>query len=355
MGRSPREERRRRRRSSSAFGGAVEEPFCTPVEFAGRAAPDVLIVSDLPLQVPRSSLQPLQFTDAIRFVLARRDFRAGRYTVGYQSCDDSSVRTGEASPTPWTPATCRRSARAYSSAFRVVGVIGPYSSSCAAHLLPLLGRARDGPIATISASATAVGLTRDGPGSLPGEPATYYPSGVRHFARVVAADNVQGAAAVVMARRLGVRRLYVLDDEEPYGIGVAETVRRTARRLGVEVTGSGHWNFRDRNYRSLARRIQRSRAGGVFAGGYSFLNGGRLLQDLRAVLGRRVHILAPDGFSGVPRSRRAGGLGRRGAGGQRRDPAPGKLAADRAPLLRGLPEGDRRRGGPVLAHHGSGG
>ena len=46
--------------------GAVEEPFCAPVEYAGRGAPQLLIVSDLPLQMPRSSLQPLQFTDAIR-------------------------------------------------------------------------------------------------------------------------------------------------------------------------------------------------------------------------------------------------------------------------------------------------
>lgn len=86
--------------------GAVEQPFCTPVEFAGNGRPQHLIVSDLPLQLPRSNLQPLQFTDAIRYVLARHDFRAGRYRLGYQSCDDSSVRSGEDTGNPWTPATC---------------------------------------------------------------------------------------------------------------------------------------------------------------------------------------------------------------------------------------------------------
>jgi len=277
--------------------GAVEAPFCTPVEFAGKGAPRFLIVSDLPLQAPRSSLQPLQFTDAVRFVLARRDFRAGRYTVGYQSCDESSVRSGEPTANLWTPATCRGNARAYVRASRVVGIIGPYNSGCAAFEIPLLNGARDGPLATISGSATAVGLTRGGPGALPGEPGKYYPSGVRNFARVVANDNVQGTAAVVMSRRLGVTRLYLLDDGEPYGIGVAETVRRTARRMGVEVAGSARWDFRDRDYRPLARRIERAGADGVFLAGYSFLNGSRLLRHLRAVLGRRVRILAPDGFS----------------------------------------------------------
>jgi ABC-type branched-subunit amino acid transport system substrate-binding protein/DNA-binding beta-propeller fold protein YncE len=277
--------------------GEVEQPFCTPVEFAGKGVPRLLIVSDLPLQTPRSSLQPLQFTDAIRFVLARRDFRAGRYTVGYQSCDDSSVRIGDPGATPWTPATCRRNARAYVNAPNVVGVIGPYNSGCAVFGIPVLNRARGGPLAMISGSATAVGLTRGGPGALPGEPEVYYPGGVRNFARVVAADNVQGAAGVVMAKRLGVRSLYVLDDEEPYGIGLAETVRRTARMTGVEVGGSASWDFRDRGYRLLARRIARSGADGVYVAGYWFYNGGGLLRDLRAVLGPRVAILAPDGFS----------------------------------------------------------
>jgi ABC-type branched-subunit amino acid transport system substrate-binding protein/streptogramin lyase len=277
--------------------GDVKQPFCSPVEYAGKGAPRFLIVSDFPLQVPRSSLQPLQFTDAIRFVLAQRDFRAGSHTVGYQSCDDSSVRIGDPTANPWTPATCRRNARAYSTAPGVVGVIGPYHSGCASFLIPILNRARDGPLALISGSATSVGLTRGGPGALPGEPETYYPSGVRNFARVVADDNVQGAAAVVMAKRLGVTKLYVLDDEEPYGAGLAQTVRRTATTLGLDVGGSGSWEAGDRSYRALARRIERSGADGVFLGGYLFENGGLLLRDLRAVLGRRVRILAPDAFS----------------------------------------------------------
>ena len=301
--------------------GAVEQPFCTPVEFAGNGKPQYLIVSDLPLQLPRSNLQPLQYTDAIRYVLARHDFRAGRYQLGYQSCDDSSVRSGEQTGNPWTPATCRRSARAYSNATSVIGVIGPYNSGCASFLIPLLSAARDGPLATISATATAVGLTRDGPGALPGEPQMYYPRGVRHFARVVAADDVQGAAAVLMARRLDVTRLYVLDDGDLYGIGVAKAVLRTAGKLGVAVAGSGRWDVRDRRYRGLARRIERSGADGVFLGGYSFNNGAALA----ARPARGPGTAHPDPGAGrlqrVPRHHRGGGRRRRGTLRQRREPA----------------------------------
>ena len=215
--------------------------------------------------------------------------------MGYQSCDHSIATLTE--PRNWTHASCRRNARALANAPIVLGVIGPFNSVCAAAQIPVLNRARGGALAEISGSATTVGLTHGGPGTRPGEPQSYYPRGVRNFARVVAADDVQGAADALMARRLGVRSLYVLDDQEPYGIAVAASVRKTARKLGVGIAGSGRWDFQARSFRRLAKRIGRSGADGVFLGGIVLGREWKLLEDLRAVLGRQVQILAPDGFS----------------------------------------------------------
>jgi ABC-type branched-subunit amino acid transport system substrate-binding protein/DNA-binding beta-propeller fold protein YncE len=273
--------------------GAISEGYCTPVEFTEDGKPRFVIVSDLPLQYPVGGTPTLQLADAVRFVLARRDFRAGRYSVGYQSCDHSTIGRGGG----WTPATCHRNARAVADAPIVLGVIGPYNSGCAAEEIPILNRARGGALAEISGSTTTVGLTHRGPGALPGEPESYYPRRVRNFARVVAADDVQGAADALMAKRLGVDRLYVLHDEEPYGVAIAANVRRAARELGLGIAGSGSWDVRDRSYRDLARRIERSGANGVFLGGIVPANGPAVVRDLHAVLGRRVQILAPDGFS----------------------------------------------------------
>jgi ABC-type branched-subunit amino acid transport system substrate-binding protein/DNA-binding beta-propeller fold protein YncE len=273
--------------------GAISESYCTPPEFAGEGRPRFLIVSDLPLQYPVGATPSLQFADAVRFVLARRDFTAGRYSVGFQSCDHSTLGRGGG----WTPATCRRNARAIADAPIVLGIVGPFNSGCVAEELPILGRARDGPLAAVSGSATVVGLTQRGPGSLPGEPRSYYPRGVRNFARVIAADDVQAAAVVMIAKRLGVRRLYVLNDLEGYGIAIAANVRAAARKLGVGIAGAAGWDVVDRGYRDLAQRIVRSGADGVFLGGILPAGGTRLVRDLRAVLGRRFPILAPDGFS----------------------------------------------------------
>ena len=279
-----------------AVPGAISEPFCSPVEFPQKGTPRLLIASDFPLQSGAGSFPTLQFTDAVRFALARREFRAGRYTVGYQSCDDSAI-VSERSYN-WTPATCRRNARAFADTPKVRGVIGPFDSGCAAFQIPVLNRAPGGPLAEISGSTTRVGLTRDGPGAVPGEPDAYYPRGVRSFARVVAADDVQGAAGAVMAQRLGVRRLYVLDDGEPsYGVPIARTVRRAARKLGLGIAGTGRWDPGDRSFGPLARKIAKSGADGVFLGGITDPDGATPVRDLRAALGRRVDILAPDGFS----------------------------------------------------------
>ena len=279
--------------------GSVSEPFCSGVEFGGRGAPRFVIASDYPLQHGGSPFPTLQLTDAVRFVLARRNFRAGAYSVGYQSCDDSNI--GRGGPYAWTPATCRRNARAYAGAPRVLGVIGPFESPCLAYQIPIHNRARRGPLAQVSGSATAVGLTHEAPGSRPREPDAYYPRGVRNFARVIAADDFQGAAATLMAKKLGIRRLFVLEDTTTYGIALAEMVRTAAPELGLTIAGTGRWDYRQRRFIRLAKAVERSGADGVFLGGVQPLeNQYTPISDLRRVLGGRVELIAPDGFADFP-------------------------------------------------------
>ena len=276
--------------------GDVSAPFCSGVEFGGEGRPRFVIVSDLPLQHGTGPFPTLQLSDAIRFVLAERRFRAGQYDIGYQSCDDSNV--GRGAPYAWTPATCRRNARAYADSPAVIGVIGTFESSCAALQIPILNRAPGGPLVEISGSTTLVGLTHAGPGTAPGEPDIYYPRGTRNFARVTAADDVQGAAVAVMAKRLGAKRLFVLQDTEPYGIAIAVQVLRSARRLGLEIAGTARWDYEDRDFTRLAQTVERSGADAVFLGGiFPIGEVGTPIRELRAALGRDALLLAPDGFS----------------------------------------------------------
>jgi branched-chain amino acid transport system substrate-binding protein len=268
---------------------------CSGLEFKGKGEPRYLIASDLPFQRQSDVGEILQLSDAIRFILARHRFRAGRYSVGYQSCDDSSPQTGS-----YDASKCRSNASAYAATRDILGVIGAYNSGCAADQIAVLAVAPAGPLGMISPAATYVGLTRSGPGSVPGEPQRYQPHGERSFVRIVAADDIQGAADAILAKRLGVERLYLLHDSSTYGLGIASNVRRAAIKLGVRIAGFTAWDPEATTYAGITQLIQRSGADAVFLGGsLTDSNGAAVVKSLRAALGQRVSILTPDGFTPI--------------------------------------------------------
>src|SRR5205085_938912 len=99
-----------------------------------------------------------------------------------------------------------------------------------------------GPLALTSPPTTEVGLTHRGPGSQPGEPQVYYPTGTRNFVRLAPSDDVQAAADVQLAQRLGLRRVFIAHDGfDPYGIAIAQAFGQAARRLPLGIAGVGQW------------------------------------------------------------------------------------------------------------------
>ena len=146
--------------------------------------------------------------------------------IGYQSCDDATAQAGK-----WDSAKCSANGNAYARNKDVIGVIGTFNSGCAEIIVPILNRAPGGPVGMVSPANTYTGLTATGPGTAAGEPGKYYPTGKRNYARVVAQDQYQGAADAILAQRLGVKKVYILNDKEAYGLGVASNVRHAAQKL----------------------------------------------------------------------------------------------------------------------------
>ena len=282
-------------------GGNVSElpsASCEAMEFGGEGSPDVLIASDLPLQ-GSSRTQTVQMVEGIKFVLEQRGWKAGDVNVGYQSCDDSTAQAGK-----WDPGKCSQNANAYAQNEAVVGVIGTFNSGCAAIEIPVLNNAPGGGVAMISPANTYVCLTISGPGCAKDEPDKYYPAGTRNYTRVVAHDAYQGAAVAQYAESIGVESVYVLNDREAYGLGVATNFRNAAESLGIEVSGFAAWDPKASSYEALFRKIKASGAQAVFLGGLICENGGQVLKDKVAVLGPNaatpgegVVTLMPDGFT----------------------------------------------------------
>ena len=270
---------------------ALPASFCAPIYYAGRGPPQYLIASDLPLQ-GAGRTGTAQLADAIEFVLRQHQFRAGRYAVGYQSCNDATVPLGSPSE-----ARCAANADAYARNRNVIGVIGAFTSNCSVVEVPIANGAAGGPLPMISPSTTYVGLTRHGSGTDPDEPERYYPTGRRSFVRVIPADDLQAAADALLARRLGARRIYVVHDEGSYGI--AGDFQSAARKLGLTIVGYALWDPESPKPIAIADRARRARADTVLIASYVAGNPrfGTLIRRLRAKLGPGARIMATDGFS----------------------------------------------------------
>ena len=251
-----------------------------------------LIASDLPLE-GSGRTQTTQMGRAITFILKAHGWKAGKYSLAYQACDDATAQAGK-----WDSGKCSANANAYAQNSSVVGVIGTFNSGCAEIIVPVLNRAANGPVAMVSPANTYVGLTHPGPGTSAGEPGKYYPTGKRNYVRVVAADDYQGAADALLAKSLGVKKVFILNDKEAYGLGVATNFKNAAVKLGIKVVGFTAWDGKATSYEALAVKIKSSGAQGMFLGGLICENGGKLIKDLSAGA-PGVKIMAPDGFTPI--------------------------------------------------------
>jgi branched-chain amino acid transport system substrate-binding protein len=280
----------------------VAASSCAKLLYEGNGEPDVIIVSDFPRRGAAAEFTTLD-VEAIKFVLERRDYRAGDLRIGYQSCNDT---VGDE---PYDSGVCERNARAYAAARDVIGVIGPFHSGCAALQIPILSRKADGPLAMISPSNTDVALTRTvSGGSSSGD--ELYPDGVRSYLRLVTHDFAQGIAAAHLAKRQGARRAVVLHQDEldpQYVRGLTLPFVASARSLGIDVV-QFEWPLR-KSYASLAASVAEAQPGAVFLAGLTSGNANRLIEDLRTALGPGVTLIVPDSFSAPDIGKELGAAG----------------------------------------------
>jgi branched-chain amino acid transport system substrate-binding protein len=273
---------------------ALPSSSCTAIEYEGDGDPDYILASDFPLQ-GSSRTQTEQIVAAIKYQLQQQDWKAGDYNIGYQSCDDSTAQAGS-----WDSGKCSANANAYAANDAVIGVIGTFNSGCAAIEIPVLNQAPDGGIAMISPANTYVCLTAAAPSCDSTEPDKYYPSGTRNYVRVVANDAYQGSADAEFAQSQGVKSVYILNDKQAYGLGVAKNFRDAAQSLGIKIAGFVAWDSKATSYTSIFDKAKQTDADAVFLGGLICENGAQLIKDKVAVLGPNdgaVKLIAPDGFT----------------------------------------------------------
>jgi branched-chain amino acid transport system substrate-binding protein len=255
---------------------------------------NLVISTDLPLQ-GSSGTQSDSTNKLIQMYLDQVGGKAGDYNVTLKPYDDSTAAKGA-----WDDAACAKNAVDHVANTAEVAVMGTFNSGCAKIEVPTLNNDSTGPMLMVSHANTNPGLTKTWD---TGEPEKYYPTGTRNYARVVTTDDYQGqGAAAFAANDLKLKKAFVLNDNQTYGLGVAKAFATSAKKAGIEIVGEQSWDAKQPNYTALYQAVNASGADMVYLGGIYDNNGGQLVKDKVAVLGdnSKVKLFAPDGFTGYP-------------------------------------------------------
>jgi branched-chain amino acid transport system substrate-binding protein len=244
------------------------------------------VYSSLPLQ-GASSAQTGPLVNGIKLALSQAGGKAGSWTVNYQSLDDSTAAAGK-----WDPGQTAADARKAASDSKAVFYIGEFNSGASEVSIPILNQAG---VPMVSPANTYVGLTTNLPGSAPGEPQKYYPSGTRNYLRIVPIDSIQAAADLMAAKQAGCTKLAVANDKEAYGQGLATLLELEKGFYGVPIVSNTGIDPTSPNFRSYASTIKGQGADCFLFSGIVSNGGVQITKDVNAAL-PKARIFGPDGM-----------------------------------------------------------
>jgi branched-chain amino acid transport system substrate-binding protein len=241
------------------------------------------IWSSLPRQ-GSSKAQTDTMVNAIKMAIEERGGTVGGYTINYTDKDDSTAAAGK-----WDEATEIKNANDAVANDKLVAYLGTLNSGAAKLSIPILCTKG---IVMVSAANTAVGLTK---AFEPGEPDKYYPNGCKkNYHRVIPNDLLQGKAGALWASQLGAKNVWVVDDTEVYGKGLADVFAQEAPNNGLTVTGRDGIDGKATDYKALADKIKAADVDLIYYGGITQNNAGQLWRDLRDAM-PDVMLMGPDG------------------------------------------------------------
>ena len=241
----------------------------------GSGGGTVDFYSSLPMQ-GASSAQTIPLVNGIKLALSQAGGKAGQWTVNYQVLDDSTAAAGK-----WDPGQTAGNARKVASDPKAVYYMGEFNSGASEVSIPILNQAG---IPQVSPANTYVGLTTNLPGSAPGEPQKYYPSGTRTYLRIVPIDSIQAAAGLMAMKQAGCTKVSVANDQEAYGAGLAQMLELTKADYQVTILNNVGIDVKASNYRTLAASFKAAGTDCVYFAGVTANGGVQLVKDMHAAM-----------------------------------------------------------------------
>ncbi|MFF9847330.1 branched-chain amino acid ABC transporter substrate-binding protein [Streptomyces litmocidini] len=169
----------------------------------------------------------------------------------------------------------------------VLGVVGPLNSGVSQQMQGVFASAK---LAQVSPANTNPALSQGdnwGKGEFKRPFPTYF--------RTAATDVVQGKfAAQYLFKDAGKKKVFVVDDKQTYGAGLAAIFSDEFKRLGGTIVGTDHVTVKETDFSSTADKVKSSGADSVYFGG-QYPEGG-LLSDQIKKTGAKIPVMGGDGI-----------------------------------------------------------
>jgi branched-chain amino acid transport system substrate-binding protein len=273
----------------AACGGDDSDSGSKPASGGGGDAGKTLtIYSSVPLQ-GASRVQTEALVNGAKLAVEQANNKAGSHTVKYVPLDDSTAQAGS-----WTPEATSANALKAAQDKSTAVYIGEFNSGASKVSIPILSEAG---VPQISPANTYVGLTTDDPGSEPGEPDKYYPTGDRTYTRIVPKDTIQAAALVTLMKSDGCTKVAMTNDKEVYGAGLARVIELSAKEQGLTITSNDAIDKNASNYRSLASKAKAAGVDCFLYSGITANNAVQQFKDFASALGPDAKMYGPDGVA----------------------------------------------------------
>lgn len=183
----------------------------------------------------------------------------------------------------------------------VLAIIGPFNSNVAKAEIPLTN---DAELAQISPSNTNTGLTQ---GDDAKKLRTSHPD-INDYFRVCTTDDQQGAAGAQFARKLGFKKVFIVDDNETYGKGLADVFDASFRKDGGTVLGHEHLNKGQQDFKALLTKANSLHPDFVYYGGTTVTGGGLLRKQMGDAGMANIPYVGGDGISDATFLTQAGSM-----------------------------------------------
>lgn len=227
--------------------------------------------------------------NGVELALEQNHSEAAGFCLEMVNLDDASPQTGK-----WDGAVEAENANKAVADADAMVYIGTYNSGAAKVSMAITQRAH---MAQVTPANTYPGLTKKA-GAAPGEPDIYRPLGIVSYFRVPPADDIQGAVAARWAKKLGHHKVYILNDQELYGKGIADVFETEAKRIGLEVLGNEGIDYKQPDQKPVLTKIRAAGADLVYMGAVVETGAQTIIRQMKdlGMAAPKVAFMGPDGL-----------------------------------------------------------